>query len=119
LCTRNRPARQGSRRPATFNLDLLLPGDITTAAVSVKAEWINMGETDEIKALLAEIRDTQREYLAEYREVTRRSLELQQQAVKRQEQLGRLYRRVVVAGALLILCLLISAAALIGRILLR
>jgi hypothetical protein len=77
---------------------LLLPGDITTAAVSVKAEWINMGETDEIKALLAEIRDTQREYLAEYREVTRRSLELQQQAVKRQEQLGRLYRRVVVAG---------------------
>jgi hypothetical protein len=38
-------------------------------------------EGDEIQKLLREIRDTQREHLAEYRHVTQRSLELQQHAV--------------------------------------
>jgi CHASE3 domain sensor protein len=75
-----------------------------------------MGETEDIKGLLAEIRDAQREHLAEYRKVTQRSLELQQQAVDRQEQLGRLYRRVVIAGAALVLCILIIIVVLMGRI---
>jgi hypothetical protein len=45
-------------------------------------------ERDEIQKLLREIRDTQREHLAEYRQVTQRSLELQQRAVARQEQIA-------------------------------
>ncbi len=52
--------------------------------------------------LLAEIRDLEREHLEEYRRVTQESLELQRRAVLRQEQLGRLYRRVVATGGLLI-----------------
>ena len=75
-----------------------------------------MRESDDIKELLVEIRDVQREHLAEYRKVTQRSLELQQQAVTRQEQLGRLYRLVVVAGGLLILCILIIAVVLMNRL---
>jgi len=76
-----------------------------------------MQETDDIKELLGEIRDAQLEHLAEYRKVTQRSLELQQRAVNRQEQLGRLYQRVVIAGALLILCIIIIVIVLMGRIL--
>jgi hypothetical protein len=56
---------------------------------------------DEILQLLKEIRDTQREHLAEYRRVTERSLDLQQRAVARQEQMAYIYRRLlVVAGGL-------------------
>jgi hypothetical protein len=61
---------------------------------------------DAIQNLLREIRDTQREHLAEYRSVTRRSLELQQRAVARQEQIGRFTRRIVLVGGLLVLPLL-------------
>ena len=75
-----------------------------------------MRETDNLNELLVEIRDVQREHLAEYRKVTQRSLELQQLAVTRQEQLGRLYRRVVVAGAMLILCIVIIIIVLMGRL---
>jgi CHASE3 domain sensor protein len=57
--------------------------------------------------LLVEIRDVQREHLEEYRRVTRESLELQRQAVKRQEQIGRLYQRVVAVGALILLGLVL------------
>jgi hypothetical protein len=64
-------------------------------------------ESDEVKELLTEIRDLQREQLAHYRQVTQRSLELQQQAVTRQEQLGRLYRIVVLAGSILVLLLVL------------
>ncbi|PYM71913.1 MAG: hypothetical protein DME03_18850 [Candidatus Rokuibacteriota bacterium] len=63
-------------------------------------------EGDEIQKLLREIRDTQREHLAEYRQVTQRSLELQQRAVTRQEQIGRFTRQIVLAGGLLVLPLL-------------
>jgi len=48
--------------------------------------------------LLREIRDTQREHLAEYRRVTERSLDLQQRAVARQEQMAYIYRRLLVVG---------------------
>jgi cytochrome c-type biogenesis protein CcmH/NrfG len=63
-------------------------------------------EGDAIQKLLREIRDTQREHLAEYRQVTQRSLELQQRAVARQEQIGRFMRQIVLAGGLLVLPLL-------------
>lgn len=65
-----------------------------------------MEQSDELK-LLTEIRDAQREHLAEYRKVTEESLALQRQAVARQEQITRLYRRVLIAGALLIALLLV------------
>jgi CHASE3 domain sensor protein len=63
-------------------------------------------ESDELN-LLTEIRDAQREHLAEYRKVAQESLALQKQAVARQEQIGKLYRRVIVAGGVLILLLLV------------
>ena len=58
--------------------------------------------SEEIRRLLEEMRDIQREHLAEYRRVTQRSLELQQRAVERQEQIGRLYQRVIAAAAALV-----------------
>ena len=65
-----------------------------------------MEESDQLK-LLTEIRDAQREHLAEYRKVTQESLALQKQAVARQEQIAKLYRRVLVVGGALILFILI------------
>jgi hypothetical protein len=75
-----------------------------------------MQDSDEIKKILTEIRDAQLEQLAEYRKVTQRSLELQQRAVNRQEQLGRLYRIVVLVGTLLIVPLIILLVYLLGRL---
>jgi hypothetical protein len=51
-----------------------------------------------IEELLKELRDTQREHLAEYRNVTRKSLELQLKALSRQEAIVVLYRRIVLIG---------------------
>ena len=65
-----------------------------------------MEESDELK-LLTEIRDAQREHLAEYRKMAQESLALQKQAVARQEQIAKLYRRVVVTGGVVILLVLI------------
>jgi len=62
-------------------------------------------EGDEIQKLLREIRDTQREHLAEYRQVTSARWS-QQRAVTRQEQIGRFTRQIVLAGGLLVLPLL-------------
>jgi hypothetical protein len=64
-------------------------------------------DNDDIGRLLQEIRDTQREHLAEYRRVTERSLELQQRAVTRQEQFGHLYRRILVVGGGMVAILLV------------
>lgn len=75
-----------------------------------------MRESDEVKELLAELRDIQREHLDEYRKVTQRSLELQQQAVSRQEQLARLYRRVLLAGAALVVFIITLIIYLLGRL---
>lgn len=75
-----------------------------------------MPESDErIEKLLEEIRDAQREQLAEYRRVTAQSLELQQRAVSRQQEIGGLYRRVVFLGAGLVLVLLGLLAYLLVR----
>ena len=65
-----------------------------------------MESDDEIRLLLRDILDAQREYLAECRRVTERSLELQQRAVTQQEQLSRLYRRLVLVGGGLVAVLL-------------
>jgi hypothetical protein len=54
---------------------------------------------NELASLLVEIRDLQREHLDEYRRVTQEQLELSRKAVARQEQIGRLYQRVVAVGA--------------------
>ena len=52
--------------------------------------------------LLVEIRDIQREHLEEYRRVTKESLALQRSAVREQDRLGRLYRRVIAITTLMI-----------------
>lgn len=70
---------------------------------------------DEIRQLLRDIRDAQREQLAEYRRVTERSLELQQRAVARQEQISHLWRRQVVAGGILVVVLLTLLVYLLAR----
>jgi len=70
---------------------------------------------DEIRQLLREIRDAQREQLAEYRRVTERSLELQQRAVGRQEQLGQIYRRLLVAGGSVVAVLLVLLVYILVR----
>lgn len=62
-----------------------------------------MNEPDEISELLREIRDIHTEHLNEYKRVTQRSLELQERAVERQEKIGRLYVRVILASAILVL----------------
>ena len=61
-----------------------------------------MEDQKRIEKLLEEIRDAQRESLDEYKRVTSQSLELQQRAVNRQEQLGRTYRIALIVSALLI-----------------
>jgi len=70
---------------------------------------------DDIRQLLREIRDAQREQLAEYRRVTERSLELQQRAVGRQEQLGQIYRRLLVAGGSAVAVLLVLLVYILVR----
>ena len=70
---------------------------------------------DEIRQLLREIRDAQREQLAEYRRVTERSLELQQRAVARQEQIGHFSRRLAAVGGILVVALLVLLVYLLAR----
>jgi hypothetical protein len=58
-------------------------------------------ERDETLEILREMRDLQREHLAEYRRVAAASLDIQARSVEKQAQTALLYRRVVlVAGAL-------------------
>jgi len=72
-------------------------------------------DSDEIRQLLKEIRDTQREHLAEYRRVTERSLELQQRAVARQEQMANVYRRLLIVGGGLVAALVALLVYLLVR----
>ncbi|HKW50662.1 MAG TPA: hypothetical protein VJQ53_02925 [Candidatus Eisenbacteria bacterium] len=74
-----------------------------------------MDNTDEIRKLLEEIRDVEREHLAEYRRVTTLSLELQQRAVARQEQFGRVSRMVFLVGGLVAAALLALLIYLLAR----
>jgi hypothetical protein len=70
---------------------------------------------DEIRQLLREIRDTQREQLAEYRRMAERSIELQQRAVARQEQIGQSSRRLIGVGGILVVALLALLVYLLAR----
>ena len=65
-----------------------------------------MESGEEVRRLLQEIRDIDREHLDEYRRVTTKSLELQQRAVARQEQFGRVYRLVLLIGGFFVVALL-------------
>jgi len=70
---------------------------------------------EDITKLLTEIRDTQREHLAEYRKVSREILGLQNGAVARQEVAGRVYRRFVLFGGVLVGILLLLVSYLLMR----
>jgi CRISPR/Cas system CMR-associated protein Cmr1 (group 7 of RAMP superfamily) len=61
-----------------------------------------MKDQKRIETLLEEIRDAQRESLDEYKRVTSQSLELQQRAVKRQDQLAKTYRIALIASGALV-----------------
>ena len=74
-----------------------------------------MMNDDVTRKLLEEIRDAQREHLAEYRRVTQHSIDLQKQAVARQEQMGALYRRVIAVGGLASIVLLVLLVYLLVR----
>jgi hypothetical protein len=74
-----------------------------------------MESGEEIRRLLQDIRDAQREHLAEYRRTAERSLELQQRAVARQEQIGQIYRRLILVGGILVAALLTLLVYLLVR----
>jgi hypothetical protein len=65
-----------------------------------------MEADDETHTLLKDIRDAQREHLAEYRRVTQQSLDLQQRAYARQEQFSLIYKRVLALGGVMVTVLL-------------
>ena len=75
-----------------------------------------MKESEGIKELLGAIRDTQREHLSEYKRIAERALELQAQSVKRQEQIGNLYRRIVVVGLGLIVFVVVLIVYVLARL---
>lgn len=74
-----------------------------------------MEDGDEIRKLLTEIRDTQREHLAEYRKVAERSVELQQAALARHDQIRGAYRRVGFVVAFVIAALLVLLVIILAR----
>lgn len=65
-----------------------------------------MDRDGEIRRLVRDLCDVQREQLAESRRAAERSLELQERAIAQQEQLRRLYRRLVLVGGSLVAVLL-------------
>jgi hypothetical protein len=62
-----------------------------------------MEASEETTALLREIKDIQKEHLAEYKAAAERSIELQQRAVTRAESIGRIYRVALAVSAVLII----------------
>jgi type VI protein secretion system component VasF len=63
-------------------------------------------EQHDIIDLLIEIRDTQREHLAAYREQAQRAISLQELAVAKQQQIARVYYVVIAVLAVVIACAL-------------
>ena len=61
-----------------------------------------MNDSDRIEQLLTQLLDVQRAHLEEYKRVTSQSLELQRSAVETQSRHVLLYRRVIVAAAIII-----------------
>lgn len=66
-----------------------------------------MDESNRVHSLLEEIRDLQKEQLAEYREQATRSVRLAEESVARQKAIGTLYKKVVFVAATLIVVLLV------------
>ena len=60
-----------------------------------------MNESDRTEQLLSQILDAQRAHLEEYKRVTSQSLDLQRQGVETQSRHVRLYRRVILIGAII------------------
>ena len=61
-----------------------------------------MNSDSRTEELLAEILDTQRTHLEEYRRVTSDSLELQRQAVETQARHVRMYLRLAIAASIVV-----------------
>jgi len=61
-----------------------------------------MEDQGRVEKLLEEILDVQREQLEQYKNVTKLSLELQQTAVGRQEQIGKIYRIALIVSAVVV-----------------
>ena len=74
-----------------------------------------MTDDQRTHTLLEEIRDVQKESLAEYRRVTQQSLDMQRQAVTRQQQMVQVYRRVLLVGVLVTVPLLVLLMFLLFR----
>ena len=74
-----------------------------------------MTDDQRTHTLLEEIRDVQKESLAEYRRVTQQSLELQRQATARQQQMVQVYRRVLLVAILITVPLLVLLMFLLLR----
>ena len=74
-----------------------------------------MEADDQTRRLLEEIRDAQREHLAEYRRVTQQLLQLQERAADRQQQAAAIYRRFVSVGAVLVAALIMLLGYLLVR----
>jgi len=74
-----------------------------------------MEQGEDVRRILTEIRDVEREHLAEYRRVSEEALNLQRNAVARQELIAGVYRRVVVMGGLLAMALLVLLVYLLVR----
>jgi CHASE3 domain sensor protein len=75
-----------------------------------------MEPTTELAQLLREIRDTQREHLAEYRRMAQRSVEMQETAIARQARFATLYRGVVIFVVVVVLGLIGLVVHLMGRL---
>jgi hypothetical protein len=76
---------------------------------------MSMTDDERTQRLLEEIRDVQKESLAEYRRVTQQSLDMQRQAVTRQQQIVQLYRRVLLVGVVIVAPLLVLLVYLLSR----
>lgn len=69
-----------------------------------------MTDNDRIERLLEQILETERAHLDEYKRVTSQSLELQRNAVETQLRHVRLYRRVLIVSAIIIVALIAFVA---------
>lgn len=74
-----------------------------------------MQSDDRTHQLLEEIRDAQREHLAEYRRATGEALALQRNAVQRQEQINAIYKRMVLIGGVVTIMLVGLLVYLLAR----
>jgi len=72
-------------------------------------------EGEDTRKILTEIRDLQREHLAEYMKVSGEALQIQRNALARQELIAGVYRRVVVIGGVMVLALTIFLVYLLAK----